>query len=153
MSFLTSINHWDAEFHIVSDTANWLDKRPSSSLYSFYHTIKIEVAYTELSPFIQLVKYHYLVIISLLQDFLSATNPITSTFPMGYRKCHSAGSPKFSLLHIIFSKFFLFFVLGSHPIREVNEFFSGDSNVFSINFNRCHWKVCTKMESRITLPF
>jgi hypothetical protein len=28
-----------------------------------------------------------------------------------------------------------------------NFFFGGDSNVFSINFIRCHWKVCAKMES------
>jgi hypothetical protein len=41
--------------------------------------------------------------------------------------------------------------LGCRPIREVNHFFSGDSNVFSIKFIGCHWKVCTKIRDPIFL--
>jgi hypothetical protein len=91
--------------------------------------------------FVQLIRCHYLVIMWLLQAFLECHQPHHKHSSMGCQKevplCwHS----KSSLWHVIFSNFLSVFVLGCRPIREVNNFFSVDSNVFSMNCIRCHWK-------------
>jgi hypothetical protein len=81
----------------------------------------------------------------LLQPFLEChqSHHKHSSHGMSQRSV-TACTPKSSLCHVIFSNFFVF-VLGCRPTREVN-FFSGDSNVFLLNFIRCHWKVCAEME-------
>jgi hypothetical protein len=80
--------------------------------------------------------------------FKMPPTPSQALFPWDVaKKCHFAGAPKSSLWHVIFSKLFLFLYWAADPSEEQTIFFSGDSNVFSINFITCRLKVCTKMES------
>jgi hypothetical protein len=118
MPFLTGINAWSCWVpRTVSAVANRLDKKQTLFFFvlMFCHKIKIEVVYTRLSPFIQLVRCHYLVIHGRSKLAYAASLfrvppiPSQALFPWDVsKKCLSAGTPKSSLWHVIFGKFFLF---------------------------------------------
>jgi hypothetical protein len=101
--------------------------------------------FTRSGPFIQLLIYHSLVIMWAVRSGFCC-NPLLKYHgpPSWAKKHHFAGTQTFHCSTAACLS--LVFILGWRPTGEIT-FFCDDSDKFSVNFIRCHWKVHTKMES------
>jgi hypothetical protein len=147
MAFLTSIKAWSCWVpHAVSAVGNLPDN-------IFCHRAEMAFVYTGLSPFIQLMRCHYLVMYGHCKQafggspFEVSPTPSQAIIPWDVKICHCPGSLKCLLCHVILVYFHFSFGLQTHQWnKHLFCFLSGDSNVFLVSFIRCCWKACSKMK-------